>query len=251
MVDKSRRKLLKYGTAATATAILPGVAGASGPRDDYDIDLHLEDLTVISEGKAETFVGVSVSNNRTTHTHVGRVEEKTGQVSIVDVSADQYETLTSDVGTMTTKDVEREISGTAETEKDVIERADAWGGTNGSCAAYDYTHRWGCVTAEFTRDIDDLGIQTVATALAAYAGATVSSGVIAGLLAGAIFATGWAVSWIVSVDTITLGATEFDKTAVGWNQTMYMTKAGAGWHVDWDDLVTVNVAPTHPGRDHV
>ncbi|MFC6952629.1 hypothetical protein [Halorubellus litoreus] len=250
MVDKSRRKMLKYGAAATGAALVPTVSSAKGTDADDDAGYNLDDITVISERDGETYVGVALSKKGKQFTDVVHVGDS-GTVKKAEVSESQYRTLTADVGTTTHADVQSTVGATGDDWEEIIERADAWGGTNGDCGAYDYTHRWGCVTAEFTRDISDLGIQAVSAALIGYVGATLSSGVVIGVLAGVIAAGAWAISWVVDVDTITVGATEFDKSAFGWTQTLNMSKVGTGWHVDWDDLVPQGGSPGHPGRDHI
>lgn len=251
MAEKSRRKMLKYGAAASGAALFPTVSAAKTGDSVKDSGTNLEDLTVIAENNDDTYVGVSLSDNGVQYNDILRVNDR-GGVKRISVSESEYRMMTADTSTMTDKDVESTIgSNSGDDWEDVIERADNWHGTNGDCGKHDYTHKWGCVTAEFTRDLDDIGIPVVTNALAAYVAATVSSAGFIAVFAAVVTGGGILASWLLDVDTITIGATEFDKSALGWTQTFSMAKADIGWHVDWDDLHTVGINPGHPGYDYI
>ncbi|PSQ57250.1 hypothetical protein BRD22_02840 [Halobacteriales archaeon SW_8_68_21] len=124
----------------------------------------------------------------------------------------------------------------------IIERQEMVSAETGSCAVYgDYTHQFQGAAIEFTQRVNDIGITTVAAALATY--------LASGGIAVAATLIGGAVALVSDTDSLTAGLNEFD-TIFG-TITNNRPVAAIGYDVtDEDNFVSpTGVAPPgHPFR---
>lgn len=261
MVDNNRRRILKAGGTALGLSTLPGITAATKTEESEvwgEIELH--DRTLIAESDEKAVWGIDLSKNRnsrwqersaqnkkpeksTRKRFVVTVEKNSGAASMGQVSTQKYESLAAnDKLSVESNEV------TIAADDDIVVRSDVYAHDNGSCAAYDYTHVWAAVTAEFTDEVGDLGWQSVSAALIAVIGSSSLSGGVPAVLIGIVTAIGGLAAIVTDTYELTVGGAEWDKTVGGWNQTMYSSRAAPGYHKGEGELTTIVVSPGHPGR---
>lgn len=245
---ESRRKVVTFGSAAIGTALASSVGAAKSSErvDSPESDTRILDQTIISQSKSKSIGGVIIKKDGKIKHYfaIQNKDEKTASVAEADRST--YQSMTTDLTAMSVEAAEEQVSAMG--DDDVIERYETWGGTNGSCDAYNYTHQRARISVEIMDDLDELGAMTVLGALGQIIGASSLTGPQSALLSAAATAVIGGAAYFTDEDTFTIGAIEFDKGAFGWTQTFSMPKAGTGFGVSMGNLVPVGGNPGHPGR---
>jgi len=102
MSEKTRRNVLKLGTAAAGTALIPTVGAAhpnsNGSRDGSEIEII--EVTTISESNGENISGIVIERDDSREYYIGKLSEEKQQVSINQVSRSTYQSKTTEVGTL-------------------------------------------------------------------------------------------------------------------------------------------------------
>ncbi|MFW6376878.1 MAG: hypothetical protein ACOC0F_02780 [archaeon] len=249
MSEKNRRDVLKLGTAAAGTALIPTVGAAhpnsNGSRDGSEIEII--EVTTISESNGENISGIVIERDDSREYYIGKLSEEKGRVSVTQANQSTYQSMTAEVGTMSHESAKERFS-TLDGGKDVVKRWETWTGTNGSCDAYDYTHRKGRIAVELHDEVDEIGASVVVSALSQIISASSLGGPYVALLTAAVSTVVLGAAFLTDVTEFTVGAIEFDKSASGWNQTFSMTKGGTGYGVSMGNLIPVEGNPGHPGR---
>lgn len=242
---------------------LPGVAAASSDSDrsaEKVLDIHKKAIIADSGSKDVHVVDVTNKEKRERKRFVAVVDNRADTASVSEVSKEKFQAMASladedrvtaneAVETTATDDgVQVSANGVTVQAKDIIERSDVYTDTNGSCNAYDYTHKWVGITAEFPNKVGDIGWGAISTALIALVGSSALSGGLTALISGAIALVGGLAAYVTNTYTLTFGAIEFDKSAFGYTQTLYGAQIGGGYHQSKGELQTVLPAPTHPNR---
>jgi len=249
MSRKTRRDVLKVGTAAAGTALIPTIGAAhpnsNGSRDGPEIEII--EVTTISESNGETISGIVIEQDDSREWYIGKLSEVEGRVSVTQANQSAYQSMTAEVGTMSHESAKEQFS-TMGGGEEVVKRSDIWSGTNGHCDAYGYTHRTARIAVDCHDEIDEIGAGAVIAALGQIIGASSLGGPASALLAGAVSIVVGGAAFLTDVTEFTVGAIEFDKSAWWHTQTFSMSKGGTGYGVSMDDLIPIGVNPGHPGR---
>lgn len=249
MSEKNRRDVLKLGTAAAGTALIPAIGSAhpnsNGSRDGSEIEII--EVSTISESNGENISGIVVEKEDSRKYYIGKLSEEEGRVSVTQANQSTYQSMTTEVATMSHASAKEQFS-TMGGGKEVVKRSNTWSYTNGSCDAYDYTHKKARIAVELHDEIDEIGAGAVIAALGQIIGASSLGGPASALLAAAVSIVVGGAAFLTDVTEFTVGAIEFDKSAFGWNQTLSMSKGGTGYGVSMGNLIPVEVNPGHPGR---
>jgi len=249
MPRKTRRSVIKLGSTVTGVGAVSSIGAAkSNERSpEYDGNVRVVEYTPIAESDERSASGIVVKDGNDFRYYITEHYDTRSKVSVAEVDRSTYESMTAEVGTMSVGTVEQRVSAMGGSD-DIIERFDTWEGTNGSCSAYNYTHRQVRYSAEVVDELDEIAAPALAAALSQAISVSALTGG-AAILAGAIgvgVITGAAV--LTGDDTFTAGAIEFDEGFWTWTQTSYTTKVGSGWNVGMGNLIPMSGALGHPGR---
>ncbi|NEU57907.1 hypothetical protein [Halorussus sp. MSC15.2] len=262
MVDRNRRKLLKTsGTAIGLSAIPSAVTATKGKQKNGTNGLTIHKKTVLSENNDKTVFALDITVNKGSSTSGGdatrkrfitTVKKPSGAVSVSEVNSQKFDKLTSS-GEVSIASTDNEVSVssgtvTVKSDTDIVKQSDVYAHNNGQCAAYDYTHRWAAVTAEFVNEVGDLGWGSISAALISLVGSSSLSAGASAILTGVIALVGGIAAYVTNTYSITFAGAEWDESAAGWNQTMYSARVAGGYHKSEGELTTISTAPGHPGR---
>jgi hypothetical protein len=263
MTDINRRRLLRGCGAGIGLATIPGaVAADDGERsesegltinrraantDENGRDVHILDITNNEKQERKRFVGVVGREGSAVHLTEVNEPKFRAVASVVDSDVSATD---STVGTESVDDGVR-ISAddvTVLADRPIIQRSDVYRDTNGECSAYDYTHEWAAVTAEFPNAVGDIGWGSVAAGLIYIVGSANVPAIAGALLVTAITAVAGIGAYVTNTYSLTFGAPEFDKSAAGWTQTLYGVQIDGGYHKSKGQMPVVMTYPTHPAR---
>lgn len=263
MTDINRRKLLRSCGAGIGLTTIPGAVAAddgetsasegltinqrAADTGEDGRDVHILDITNNEKRERKRFVGVVGREGSAVHLTEVNEPKFRAVASVVDSDVSATD---STVGTESVDDGVR-ISAddvTVLADRPIIQRSDVYRDTNGECDAYDYTHKWAAVTAEFPNAVGDIGWGSVAAGLIYIVGSANVPVWVGSLLVGAISAVAGIAAYVTNTYTLTFGAPEFDKSAAGWTQTLYGVQIDGGYHKGKGEMPVVMSYPTHPAR---
>lgn len=129
---------------------------------------------------------------------------------------------------------------------DIVERSDHYIIELDECGAYDYTHKLGGVTVEFTDGVSSYAPETVGAAILTIAGASAELGGMFGKASAIAIGTA---AMQFTTDSLSVTSVEYDTGFWVWTQTMYKVNLSPNWHEESPNAgVPVSTAPSHPAR---
>ncbi|WP_181685295.1 hypothetical protein [Halorhabdus salina] len=250
MSQKTRREMLKLGAVATGTGLFSSVGAARKRRSHspkQERKYRVLELNTIVDKKGKAVVAVTIDNDGTKDRYVGQADTDQGNVQVTQISGPQYQSLTSNTGVRSQDTVEKQVSAMGDNQ-DVIKRFDIYKNTNGECGAYDYTHRRDRIAFELHDELDELSASAVIGALSTAIGSSSLGGPATAALTAAVTLVIGGAALLTDYTEYTIGAIEFDKSALGHTQTMSGAKGGTGYGVTMPNLIPVGYSLGHPGR---